>query len=969
MADTEASTHASPGALSALIARLARGPPVSGDEAWAIPLRNGDRVGRYRIMRELARGGFGAVYEAVDDKIGRSVAVKTVRPGRALSADGGAEWLHAEAEAVGALSHRGIVSVYDVGAEGGAPYVVMELLRGETLAARMEHRPLTRIEAVRVARDVAAALAYAHGRGVRHRDLKPGNVFLCEDGTTKLLDFGLSHVFGHGAWHCGGTPAYLAPERWRQEAEDARVDLFSLGVLLYELLAGKVPYPATEHHGTVLEPGPPPRLPVKGLPRRLHALVASALAKDPEARPPSADAFHAELELILRRLERRRRTLWTLRIAALVVAVVAAVGGVLWRAQRTAVPVAERFSVSVADFANETNDRELDGLSGLVITSLEQSRHLSVLTRSRMADLLRQLGREDAPAIDEALAREIAARAGVGAVLVGSIRRFDGTYTLELRGLDPKGDAYLFAVQEAASGKGGIPVAIDRLSGRAREALRERGEDVRASAVRVAEAVTPNLEAYQHYFVGVDCLQRPSRYPALGNDCVAELRRAVALDPTFALAWLQLAMVGWDELAAPTEDAAHAIQQALKYADRVPEKERALIRAWAAALDHRTDETLAELDRLLRAFPADKQALYLMGDLLWHAEDLEASIPYLERVLALDPTFDYALDHLAYAHAVLGHREALAHWVRRWEAMAPSAPVIRAIVGGRLGLGDGPGAVSAARRGLALGPEAFALFGLGHALVYTGDYAALERALRPRLAQLDFLGLVSYAHALAAQGRRADARHVIDGLVEGAGEDEARDARFVLAVHLTGDGDAPALRAVADALRAEDPGRAARLAPHLALLGDLAFARELAAGLEPGTPVEALYEAIRAWKEGRLDDARQRLAALEREHPIPMFGFAPAFVRAELEAEAGRDGDALAALDRLEQLPFQRFWRSWAYPRGLLLRGRALARLGRDDEARATLDRLLALWANADPGLPLRDETRVILSQLRSYGQ
>jgi eukaryotic-like serine/threonine-protein kinase len=967
MAEPDAGTRHAPGALSALIARLARGPPVSGDEVWAVPLRAGDRVGRYEIVRELARGGFGAVYEAVDGELGRAVAVKTVRPGRVLSAEGGAGWLRAEAEAVGALSHPGIVSVYDVGAEGGAPYVVMELLRGETLATRMERRPLTPIEAVRVARDVAAALAYAHQRGVRHRDLKPGNVFLCEDGTTKLLDFGLSHVFGRGGWHCGGTPAYLAPERWRQEPEDARVDLFSLGVILYELLAGKVPYPATEQHGAMIDPGPPPRLAVKGLPRRLHALVASALAKDPAARPASANVVQTELMLILRRLERRRTTLWTLRIAALVVAIAAAVSGALWRSQRAVVPVAERLSVSVADFTNETNDRELDGLSGLVITSLEQSRHLSVMTRSRMADLLRQLGREDAPAIDEALAREIAARAGVGAVLVGSIRRFEDTYMLELRGLDPQADSYLFAVREEGRGKTSIPDAIDRLSARAREALRERREDVRMSAIRVAEAVTPNLEAYQHYFAGTDCLQRPSRYPNYPASCAAELRQAVALDPTFALAWVQLGLIGFDGVGAAAAEDAAALRDALRFAERLPRKERALVEAWAAEADGRTDDALAQLDVLLKEFPDDKQALYLAGDLRWHYEALDAAIPYLERVLALDPTFDFALDHVAYAHAVLGHREALERWLRRWEAMPPSAPVLRAVVGARLGLGDGSGAIAAARRGMTLGPEEFASFALIHALVYGARYAELERVLRPRLAGGDFGTTVFYAHALAAQGRRAEARRVLDKLVRSGDPTVVRDARHVRAVHLTGEGDRAALRAEAAALNRIEPGRAARLAPHFAWVGDLARARELAAGLEPGTPGHALYEAIAAWKEGRLDAARAQLDALERKHPLPQFGFAPAFVRAELEAKEGRDADALAALDRLDRLPFQRFWRSWTYPRSLLLRARSLARLGRADEARAALDGLRALWARADPGLPLGDETRLLHSQLRRH--
>ncbi|HYG69402.1 MAG TPA: hypothetical protein VD838_17140, partial [Anaeromyxobacteraceae bacterium] len=535
--------------------------------------------------------------------------------------------------------------------------------------------------------------------------------------------------------------------------------------------------------------------------------------------------------------------------------------------------------------------------SGLVITSLEQSHHLQVLTRSRMGDLVRQLGRGDPRRIDEGLAREIAARAGVGAVLVGSIRRFEETFTLELRGLEPRGHAYLFAVREEAQGKGSIPDAIDRVSARAREALRERDEDVRASAIRVAEAVTPSLEAYDHYFRGVDCTQRPSRYSTEDpRACVAELRRAVELDPTFALAWLQLAMVGWDEVAPSPADAGHAIAQALRYGDRVPDKERALIRAWAAVLANRTGDALAELDAVIREFPTDKQALYLAGDLRWHREDVRAAIPYLERVLALDPGFDYALDHLAYAHAVLGNREALVEWVPRWEAMPPSPPVIRAIVGGRLGLGDGRGAVAVARRGLALGPDGFALFGLVHALAFTGQYAELERVLRPRLGELDFGNRVAFAHALAAQGRRAEARRVLDGMVADADPALARDARLVRAVHLAGDGDAAELRAEAEALRAVDPARTARLATHLARLGDLASARALAVGLPHGSPSRALYDAVVAWRSGRIAEARGRLELLERDHPHPLSGIAPCFLRAELEAEAGDDAAALAAL-------------------------------------------------------------------------
>lgn len=967
MPETDAKGRPAAGTLSALLLRLARTPKIVDGEAWAIPLRPGDLVGRYEIVRELGRGGFGVVYEALDRNLGRAVAVKTVRPGRPLTEEGGAAWLRDEAEAVASLSHPGIVAVYDVGEADGAPYVVMELLQGGTLEHRLARGPrLGCLEALRIARDVASALVYAHARGVVHRDLKPANVFLCEDGTTKLLDFGLSHVFGLArGTRDGGTPAYLAPERWRGDAEDARTDLFSLGVLLYEMVSGKLPFSASEKHSAALDPGFAPA-PLEGVPRRLAALVASALAREPAARPASAGAFLEELVAVQRGLEarpRRRR-----QLAALLALAAAAL--VWWLVRPPAPPVAagERLAVSVADFTNETGEPELDGLSGLLTTALEQSRGLQVLTRSRMGDVLRQLGREDAPRIDEPLARELGRRAGMRAVLVGSIRKFDRTYSVELRALDPSTDRYLFALNERGVGKASIPLLLDRLSARAREQLRDEPEEIRASSIQVAEAVTPNLEAYQHYFVGVDCMERPSRYPTHPRGCLEEFHRAVALDPAFALAWFQIssAGAGWHELVPATDDRHAAIAEALRHADRVPPKERMLIRAWAAHLDGREDEALSIYREVTSAFPEDKHALYMAGDLLWHRADYAEAIPYLEAVLRLDPTFEFALDHLSYSLAVLGRREALAQWVRSWSAMAPTPAVLRALVRGQLGLGDGDAATATARRALALAPSEYTLRALGWALAFSGDYPTLEAELRAREAMLTPVLRYALAHAIAAQGREADARRLLDRMARNAPDDVARrDVGLVRAQLLAGDADGEGVWAEAKALLPVDPRVAALLAPYLAWFGDLAHARELASHLEPGSAHHQLYAAAADWREGRHALARANLEALEARDPLPIEALiAPAFLRAEVAAEEGLDAEAVDALRRFQRLPFQPYWRSWAYPRSLFLLARSLERLGKREEARAELDRLLQLWASADPDQPLLGDALALKARL-----
>jgi len=958
-----------PGRVSAFLAELARVPDVDPQEILGA-YRPGAVIGRFELLRELGRGGFGVVFEALDRELGRRVAFKAIRPGRPQSARLKEEWLRSEAEAAAQLSHPNIVQLYDFGLGPRGPYLVLELLEGETLQDRLQRGPLPAPDAIRISIQMAQALAHSHAAGVLHRDLKPSNVFLAESGAVKVLDFGLARVLGASRLQAGGTPAYMAPEQWREEPEDARTDLFGAGAILYEMLTGRAPYSLSGGRSAVLDPGPAPVPHCPGLPRKVGALVSRAIARRQADRPANAQVWldgllAAERAIVRAGRTRARRMAW---VAAAVLATVSAGAGFhAWRQARARPPPArwpERVTVAVADFTNESGDSELDGLSGMLITSLEQSRHLSVLSRSRMIDVLRQLGREDAVHLDEPLAREIGRRTGVRALLIGSIRRFEGIYRLELRALDPLQDAYLFGVQEQGSGKANIPSLIDRLSEQTRQRLREGAEEVRSSEVKVAEAVTPSIEAYQHYFLGLDCLERPSRHPSHPEGCVEELRRAVAIDPDFVLAWFRLSMVGWDELVPAVEDRGRAIDRALRLADRVPPKERTLMRAWKAHLDGDDERALALCREVTIAFPEDKQALYLTGDILWHREDLAAAAPYLARVLELDPTFEFALDHLSYALAVLGRRDELGGWVRTWAAMAPSPPVMRALVQGRLGLGEARAAVAAARRAAETGPGEYALTDLARALFFEGDYAAIESELRARgplpLVQRFFL-----AHAVAAQGRRAEALRLLDAIARTAADEDRHDIHFVRAMHLAGDGDAAAVWTEARWLMEHGAERLAiHLATPLARLGDLSHARQLADLDARGSPSREIFLATLDWKEGHPVEARARLQALERRYPLPHGGIAPAFLRAEVAAEEGLDAEVVEALRALERLPFQGHWRSWAYPQGLYLFARSLERLGRREEARAEVDRLQRLWARADPGLPLLKRMRALRARL-----
>jgi WD40 repeat protein len=288
--------------LDSLLRDIARAPERDPDGV-AAALGPGVIVGRFELLRVLGQGGFGVVFEARDRELNRLVAFKAMRASRA-GADALVKPLHEEAEAAARLNHPNVVTLHDYGIHQGTPYLILELLRGETLQERLRRGPLTLREGVRVALDVARGLVHAHGQGVLHRDLKPGNVFLTEDGSVKILDFGLARLLDHAALP-GGTPAYMAPEQLKGEPGDARTDVFALGVVLFQALTGILPYTVGGGRSAVLDPGPPPPLPLAWAPPELASLVAGALSKDPTGRPQGAHVVRDTLLDVERGLAER----------------------------------------------------------------------------------------------------------------------------------------------------------------------------------------------------------------------------------------------------------------------------------------------------------------------------------------------------------------------------------------------------------------------------------------------------------------------------------------------------------------------------------------------------------------------------------------------------------------------------------------------------------------------------------------
>jgi eukaryotic-like serine/threonine-protein kinase len=282
--------------VSELLERLAAGDD-GRRSGWDTALQPGKVIGRFELLRELGRGGFGVVYEAKDRELGRRVAFKAVRARGGAS--GSSERLVREAEATARLSHPNIVTIHDVGRAEFGPYVVLELLEGETLASRLEQGALPLLEALRIGVEVTRGLAHAHARGVIHRDLAPGNVFLCDDGGVKVLDLGMAHAFGRRKLD-GGTLPFMAPEQLAGAPEDERTDVFALGVLLYRMLADELPFAGREAGDRSRRP---PALEVQEEPA-LGELVGRMLEPDPVRRPRDAGEVLTSLQRLDQELRR-----------------------------------------------------------------------------------------------------------------------------------------------------------------------------------------------------------------------------------------------------------------------------------------------------------------------------------------------------------------------------------------------------------------------------------------------------------------------------------------------------------------------------------------------------------------------------------------------------------------------------------------------------------------------------------------
>ena len=540
---------------------------LTADRTLAV-LEAGVLLGPYRVESKLGEGGMGEVFRAVDTRLDRRVAIK-------LAYQEFSARFEREARAISAMNHPHICTLYDVGPN----YLVMELLEGETIAARLKNGPLPTEQALRFATQIASALAEAHGRGIVHRDLKPGNIMLTRSGI-KVLDFGLATSEGdetHAASRTlMGTPAYMAPEQREGKPADARADIYSYGCVLYEMLTGARATPERT------------RVPSRSLER----IVSGCLATDPTQRWQTAAELAVALEAAPS-IERKRT--W-IKAAAGILVTLAVIGAGFFYF-RPPPKLTDKDTIVLSDFVNNTRDPIFDGTlrQGLAI-QLEQSPFLKIMEDDEVQRVARRMSLPPGGRITNRIAHEVCVRQGAAATIDGTIASRGKNYLITVQAVSCQNGATLAREQIDAKDKEHVLKVVGLAASGMRAKLGESLNSIQKLNLPLEEATTPSLEALQNYTTGLATMAHGQFLPG-----VPLFERAIAIDPKFAMAYYYLG-VGFEQ-AGDMARARDYAKKAFDFSDRVSVYERDHIAPYQYTTTGESDKAIEAYQVGIRDYP------------------------------------------------------------------------------------------------------------------------------------------------------------------------------------------------------------------------------------------------------------------------------------------------------------------------------------------------------------------------------